>query len=62
MTANYDVRALALSLHTDLKTMDDYAKEPTIVEALVGLARTKIATINAHLDMLRDAANTQIVA
>lgn len=52
MAANYDVRALALSLHTDLKTMDDYAKEPEIVAALAILARNKMRSIAAHLDAM----------
>lgn len=40
-----DVRSLALSLHTDLSTLNTYADKPDVVAALVPIIFDKIRTI-----------------
>lgn len=52
MADNFAIRSTALSLHTDLKALDDYTKHPGVARALIEVARAKVAEITAHLNNL----------
>lgn len=45
-----DVRMLALSLHTDLQTLNTYAGNRPVALALIDTIREKITTINNSVD------------
>lgn len=51
-----DVRSAALSLHTDLATLNTYAEKPDVVAALVPLIFEKIRTIGDAVIAVADAA------
>ena len=51
-----DVRTLALSLHTDLTTLNAYADKPDVVAALVPIIFDKIRTIGNTVVAVADAS------
>lgn len=52
-----DIRSLALSLHTDLTTLNTYADNPTMVTTLADMIRTKLHTIRFAVDDVAGAPN-----
>ena len=55
-----DIRALALSLHTDLSTLNSYAGHPVIAAALGDMMRGKLALIGAAIDNVEGSASVGI--
>lgn len=51
-----DVRSLALSLHTDLSTLNTHADKPDVVAALVPIIFDKIRLIGAAVIDVADAS------
>lgn len=54
-----DVRSLALSMHTDLVTLNAYADNPLMVSTLADIIRNKLITIRLAVD---DVAGPSSVA
>lgn len=45
-----DIRSLALSLHTDLTTLNTYGDHPVVAAALADIIRVKLHSIRAAVD------------